>query len=298
MVNLRIFVLTFLFFMGCFSTASASVSLRLEVYADSTLSGQDGFLVDFFEPGSEETTLFVFEEAGHVRFFAIRLDGDPTWQFYPPETYWTPAPGDGIGASWRFPDDEEGGVQTATLEAFESVNVPAGIFNTARCVIRRDTEPETIAEILSFADGIGHVLWHFVEDMPPSGEVLTSYFIVGGAGYMPLAVGNWWEYEPYVTAVGDLPVSPNLLYPAVPNPFNPNTDISFEMANAGHASLRVYNEAGHLIRTLVNGQYPTGRHTVTWNGCDSQGRAMPSGIYLVRLETESGIQSRKMTLVR
>jgi flagellar hook assembly protein FlgD len=49
---------------------------------------------------------------------------------------------------------------------------------------------------------------------------------------------------------------------------------------------------------LADGLLNGGTHTLTWNGRDSQGHAMPSGTYIVRLETESGVEARKVMLLR
>jgi hypothetical protein len=83
-----------------------------------------------------------------------------------------------------------------------------------------------------------------------------------------------------------------------PNPFNPQTTISFSVERNEWAKLSVYELTGSRVAVLGDAIFSPGTHTVTWDGRDSQGRAMPSGSYLIRLETESGVEGRKVSLIR
>jgi hypothetical protein len=84
-----------------------------------------------------------------------------------------------------------------------------------------------------------------------------------------------------------------------PNPFNPETEISFSLPHAGKVRLIIYNNLGQALRTLLNGNFTAGLHRVKWDGTNSEGMAMPSGIYFYRLTTSSGqTLSRKMILMR
>jgi flagellar hook assembly protein FlgD len=62
--------------------------------------------------------------------------------------------------------------------------------------------------------------------------------------------------------------------------------------------LAVYDLAGRLVRTLVDREFEPGSWSATWDGSDDRGRAMPSGLYLYRLETANRVLSRKMMLVK
>ena len=88
------------------------------------------------------------------------------------------------------------------------------------------------------------------------------------------------------------------LYSAVPNPFNPQTTLSFDVARAGRATLKIYSVDGRLVNTLVDGNLEPGRHTLVWQGVDQQGRALSSGAYLMRFEAVDGVHSRRLTLLR
>jgi len=84
-----------------------------------------------------------------------------------------------------------------------------------------------------------------------------------------------------------------------PNPFNPGTQIRFELAQQEKVELAVFDIAGRRVRTLVDRVLQAGvEHSVTWNGRDEFDRSVPSGIYIYRLQTPSMIEQRKMTLLR
>ncbi len=83
-----------------------------------------------------------------------------------------------------------------------------------------------------------------------------------------------------------------------PNPFNPMTEISFDLPEPQKVELVVYAVDGRRITTLKSGQMPAGRHTVTWTGRDDAGERVASGIYFCRLEAGAFRQTLKMTLIK
>lgn len=78
-----------------------------------------------------------------------------------------------------------------------------------------------------------------------------------------------------------------------PNPFNPSTTVSFELPNPGEVTLAVYDVMGRLTRTLASGQLPAGQHEVVF---DASG--LPSGTYLIRMDTPDGFITRKAILLK
>jgi len=102
----------------------------------------------------------------------------------------------------------------------------------------------------------------------------------------------------YVTAVPDIAHGGLLLSPNVPNPFNPRTEIRFELARSGRTRLTIFDARGMVVRRLLDTDLGTGRHTRTWDGRDDAGRALGSGTYLYRLESDGEIVARKMLLIR
>jgi len=83
-----------------------------------------------------------------------------------------------------------------------------------------------------------------------------------------------------------------------PNPFNPSTIIAFDMARAGDVTIEVYNIKGQRIKEVVSGSYSAGRHSVVWNGEDSAGRVVGSGIYFYHMTTSGYSSVRKMLLLK
>jgi sugar lactone lactonase YvrE len=83
-----------------------------------------------------------------------------------------------------------------------------------------------------------------------------------------------------------------------PNPFNPSTQIEYQLPESGEVRLVIYNLLGQQIRTLVQGAREAGIHRVGWNGQDGYGRAVSSGLYLYRFESEGLVQTRRMVLLK
>ena len=83
-----------------------------------------------------------------------------------------------------------------------------------------------------------------------------------------------------------------------PNPFNPTTTIRFALPEASRVSVKIYNAAGQLVRTLANGYYETGTHSVQWDATDDNGVKTSSGIYFYRLQTKNFQQVKKMLLLK
>jgi len=88
-----------------------------------------------------------------------------------------------------------------------------------------------------------------------------------------------------------------------PNPSRPGTTIGFGVPSAGNVSLRIFDTAGRLVRTLVNEPRPAGRYAESWDGRDAAGRPVAAGVYLYRLVAageggRSVDETKKMTLLR
>lgn len=96
------------------------------------------------------------------------------------------------------------------------------------------------------------------------------------------------------------PVYKNHLANNYPNPFNPTTTIEYSIKEKAHVSLKIYNVAGQLVKTLVNDvQDRTSRnYSVQWNGRDNKGNIVASGVYFYRLVTKGFTQTKKMVLLK
>ena len=85
-----------------------------------------------------------------------------------------------------------------------------------------------------------------------------------------------------------------------PNPFNSNTMIRFALPIHVDVELTIFNLAGQRVATLAQGAREAGTYTVRWDGRDDDGRALASGVYLYRMQTDDGqqVETRKLVLVR
>ena len=108
---------------------------------------------------------------------------------------------------------------------------------------------------------------------------------------------------PGITPV-DPPHTPSrfALHAAFPNPFNPSTEITFELpgdASLQHVtSLQIFDVHGQFVRTLVDGVRGAGRHTVDWDGRDEMGRRASAGVYVYVLEAAGQRASEKMVMLK
>ncbi|MBK7771635.1 MAG: M6 family metalloprotease domain-containing protein [bacterium] len=103
-----------------------------------------------------------------------------------------------------------------------------------------------------------------------------------------------------VSAV-DLPTAGpavTVLHAPYPNPFNPATTVSFELAQAGPVELAVYALDGRRIATLLTGEFAAGHHQAVWQGQDDRGRAVASGSYVCRLQAGAQQMVRRLMLVK
>ena len=85
---------------------------------------------------------------------------------------------------------------------------------------------------------------------------------------------------------------------AYPNPFNPETTISFTLEQSEATLITVFTLDGRPVRLLADRIFSAGKNTASWNGLDDNDRGLPSGSYLIRLQTASGIRQSKVTLLK
>ncbi len=103
----------------------------------------------------------------------------------------------------------------------------------------------------------------------------------------------------FISEAVTTPAMPLTLYQNKPNPFNPSTTISFYLPQECVVGLEVYDIAGRLVARLIAGERRgSGTHQVEWNGRDSRGAAVSSGIYFYRLSAGKETISKKMVLLR
>ena len=125
----------------------------------------------------------------------------------------------------------------------------------------------------------------------PSGGTSFSYRL------KQIDVDGSFEYYDPITVNLTLSGEPQLLQNS-PNPFNPSTSIKFYIPATTNVSIKIYDIIGREVTTLINKQTTAGYHIVYWNGKDSRGEGVSSGIYLYRLTAGSFSQTKKMNLLK
>ncbi|MDR3627713.1 MAG: T9SS type A sorting domain-containing protein [Ignavibacteriaceae bacterium] len=142
--------------------------------------------------------------------------------------------------------------------------------------------------------------WPLPENLSYSNTTLQT----AGTDGLPLGDLNWYpaQHQQYLTDVkvdkGTKVPTTFSLSNAYPNPFNPTTNIQFNIAKSENIKLVVFNILGQQVKTLVNGEMKAGSYTATWNGKDEFGNSVASGIYFYRLESQSFNTTKKMILMK
>ena len=108
----------------------------------------------------------------------------------------------------------------------------------------------------------------------------------------------WFNGITNAGITGDEVPKANKLSQNFPNPFNPTTTIKFDVRAKGHVSLKIYNVAGQLVKTMVNEVMDAGSYSREWTGTNNAGVKVASGVYFYNFEAESFKATKKMVLLR
>ena len=88
------------------------------------------------------------------------------------------------------------------------------------------------------------------------------------------------------------------LHPNAPNPFNPSTTLTYTLSESSPVRMSIYSIAGKKVREWYDSRQQPGQYTIDWNGMDSSGLSVASGVYFYQLKTDWGHTVQKMTLIR
>ncbi len=111
--------------------------------------------------------------------------------------------------------------------------------------------------------------------------------------------GNYFAIKRCLSSGRAITMDESLLQNAYPNPFNPRTELRFYMSSdAQHVNLSIYDVAGHHIKTLREGRPEAGWATAVWNGNDTAGRRVGTGVYLARLVVDGQVQTKRLMLIK
>jgi hypothetical protein len=146
---------------------------------------------------------------------------------------------------------------------------PAGTYNYRSYI---GTYPTTVVDSASFT---------FTKSAVLDGGMMVNNWDCGGEAF-----------PGEVSVIADVP-STAILKGAYPNPFNPSTEIKFEMRDVSFIDLRIYDITDKEIASLVSGRLSPGEHQVEWDAV-----GITSGVYFARLQTGNTIQVQKLLLLK
>ena len=109
------------------------------------------------------------------------------------------------------------------------------------------------------------------------------------------------KYSDFVTSLGEEEtIVPDdfVLYQNYPNPFNPSTTIRYELPVYTNVQLKIYDILGNVVREIVNEYQQPGKKIYQWDGKDSRGRMVSSGVYFYQLKTKEFLQTKKLVLLK
>ncbi|MCK4547317.1 MAG: T9SS type A sorting domain-containing protein [Candidatus Eisenbacteria sp.] len=296
------------------------------ILADDFLCTEAGYITDVFVWASWRYDYLPFGEDPEAVTFTLSFHKDipdsmsPTQYSMPGNVEWFRmfGPGDFTAQIWQ--DDIQEGWMTPPEEYF----FPGDTV----CWLYKFEIPQPEAFRQEGTEDRPQVYWLDVQAEPHDQEAFFGWKTslehwnddaVWGHGVEPY-MGPWYEliYPPGhemqgqsidlafmlrgipVTDVGEETSTPRSfgLEQNVPNPFNPVTEIRYQIPASSRVSLEVFDVAGRLVCTLVDEVRQAGLHAAVWNGRDTNGRDVPSGVYFYRLRTDGLEDTRKMLLLK
>ena len=96
----------------------------------------------------------------------------------------------------------------------------------------------------------------------------------------------------------ETPVTHTAMLLPSPNPFNPQTELRYQVKDAVSVDLSIYNVKGERVAQLVSGHHPSGRYSAIWRGDDDTGRRVASGAYFARFTAGPVVQTQRLMLVK
>ncbi len=169
--------------------------------------------------------------------------------------------------------------------------------------VMRDLAPSGHGTVVSFSGGL-----------PQSAEVNVSFTMDPLYAEEECHIIAWMQEalskEVYnsarslVTDLGDTTDSPTALPARIalganyPNPFNPTTAIPVKVTDSSSAMLQVVGVDGRVIQTLHSGELAAGDYEFSWDGTDTDGNTVASGVYMAHLTTRTGVQSERLVMLK
>ena len=157
--------------------------------------------------------------------------------------------------------------------------------------------PGEVTRVIAKFDRTGRYVWHCHILSHEDHEMMRPFQV----GPMMMAKAGSASFNSVTSE--DKPSNGNVPRAVVlgqnqPNPFTSATQIRFSLAEDGPVELTIYNIAGQKVRTLVNRSFGQGDHFVDWDGKDTLGNTVASGVYFYRFNAGASVQIKKMVFMR
>lgn len=139
----------------------------------------------------------------------------------------------------------------------------------------------------------------YLNDNLPNMEInrIQPYEINGNSSVICCTQEGLYYLTDYVSSNNSECIEDKIQLSNYPNPFNPTTIIEFSIHNDSQIELSIYNIKGQKIKTLIQDEFTTGSHSITWNGEDESGNSVSSGIYYYKLDVNGKTKISKKCLL-
>jgi hypothetical protein len=132
-----------------------------------------------------------------------------------------------------------------------------------------------------------------------SAEIMIVHTISGDYEF-DISEINYIDFDPvsaedFETLFSKIPIRFLKNYP---NPFNPTTNIQFDLTQAGKTEVNIYNIKGQKVKTLLYQELDVGVHNFVWSGKDDNGKRVASGVYFYKVTVNKQERIRKMILIK
>ncbi len=233
----------------------------------------------------------IVREFGVDDTFELPIAYNDTWEYTSIDTFSL------AGLGMTITTDQ----QTVTADGWGTITTPSGTYECLRLRYDVSTEQKTIVSGYEIPAGsYSYIDYVWIGRNSLLLANVTSLDNESDPNFSVATSATWLSDVRGASNVAADNVLPQRfsLEQNYPNPFNPQTEIKFQLSEPQQVTLTVFDVNGRQIAELMNAVRPAGEHRVQWRGRNEAGLAVPSGIYLYRLQTESGTLSRKMSLVR
>ncbi len=276
---------------------------------EAVVGGPDGYFVQYCEDS-------IFAPLGMNRTCWLMCDVDTNQMAMPYYTIGNPAPA-GF-TSW--PIYPSASLKTSAMELanFLSAFQQYGQFGTVSILDSASVEMMTTIQYPSISTQWGLGWWRITRGNrelwghhggPAMGSTCTMWFCKQeNSGGIVLSTGDCGYSSDAVMAILDALLDyalahginefkeermDNIYLVCTPNPFSTSTTIQYEIPNATHVQVKIFNATGQYVATLIDNKQPAGIYSVSWDG-----KKLPNGVYICRMETDDFIETQKVLLMK